>query len=331
MTVTQLNLNIATADYDHVRDIALGRIPVDGVILNYQINPIEETFYRFTQYREWDVSEMSFAKFVSIMSGDAPDIIGLPVFTSRMFRLASIYVREGGPVSTGADLRGKRIGVPEWAQTAAIYTRGWMTDELGIPLSGVTWVQAGLNEPGRREQVKLKLPDGINLVAEQEKSLRDMLRDGAIDAFFSARPPAGIHGPYAMIRPLFPDARTVETEYFQRTGVFPIMHTIAIRRPVYERNPWIAQNLYKAFHAARTSSLARIFDRQASRLFVPWIAEYAEETRKVLGKDFFPYGIDENRRTLEVYLKWCFEQGIARRQLKPEDLFAPETRTAFRV
>lgn len=331
MTVTKLHLNMATADYDHVRDIALGRVVADGITLNYQIYPIEETFYRFTQYREWDVSEMSFAKFVSIMSADAPDIVGLPVFTSRMFRLASIYVNANGPIRTGADLAGRRIGVPEWAQTAAIYTRGWMTDELGIPLSGVTWVQAGLNEAGRREQVKLKLPEGINLVAEQNKSLRDMLRDGEVDAVFSARPPAGIHGPYAMIVPMFPDARKVETEYFQRSGVFPIMHTIAIRRPVYERNPWIAQNLYKAFHAARASSLARIFDRQASRLLIPWIADYAEETRKVLGKDFFPYGIDENRRTLEVYLKWCFEQGIARRQMKPEDLFAPETRTAFRV
>jgi 4,5-dihydroxyphthalate decarboxylase len=331
MTMTRLHLNIATADYDHVRDIALGRVTAEGITLNYQIYPIEETFFRFTQYREWDVSEMSFAKFVSIMSGDAPDIIGLPVFTSRMFRLASIYVNANGSVKTGADLAGKRIGIPEWAQTAAIYTRGWMTDELGIGLGDVTWVQAGLNEPGRHEQVKLKLPDGITLIAEPERSLRDMLRDGAVDAVFSARPPAGVHGAYAMIVPMFPDARTVETDYFRKTGVFPIMHTIALRRAVYEANPWIAQNLYKAFHAARTASLARIFDRQASRLFVPWIADYAEETRKVLGKDFFPYGIEENRRTLEVYLKWCVEQGIARRPLKPEDLFAPETRTAFRV
>jgi 4,5-dihydroxyphthalate decarboxylase len=206
-----------------------------------------------------------------------------------------------------------------------------MTDELGIGLGDVTWVQAGLNEPGRHEQVKLKLPDGITLIAEPERSLRDMLRDGAVDAVFSARPPAGVHGAYAMIVPMFPDARTVETDYFHKTGVFPIMHTIALRRAVYAANPWIAQNLYKAFHAARTASLARIFDRQASRLFVPWIADYAEETRKVLGKDFFPYGIEENRRTLEVYLKWCVEQGIARRPMKPEELFAPETRTAFRV
>ncbi|MFM2129891.1 MAG: hypothetical protein RL477_1437 [Pseudomonadota bacterium] len=331
MSVTKLHLNLATADYDHVRDIALGRVAVDGITLNHQIYPIEETFYRFTHYREWDVSEMSFAKFVSIMSGESPDIIGLPVFTSRMFRLASVYVNANGPVKTGADLAGKRIGVPEWAQTAAIYTRGWMTDELGIPLSGVTWVQAGLNEAGRREQVALELPKGIRLVAEQGRSLRDMLREGTVDAVFSARPPAGIEGAYAMIRPLFADARAVESDYFRRTGVFPIMHTVAIRRDVYERNPWIAQNLYKAFSAARQASLARIFDRQASRLFVPWIADYAEETRALLGKDFFPYGIEENRRTLEVYLKWCFEQGIARRRMLPEDLFAPETRSVFKV
>ena len=249
MTVSRLHLNIATADYDHVRDIALGRISAEGITLNYQIYPIEETFFRFTQYREWDVSEMSFAKFVSVMSGDAPDIIGLPVFTSRMFRLASIYVNANGPVKSGADLAGKRIGVPEWAQTAAIYTRGWMTDELGIPLSGVTWVQAGLNEPGRREQVKLKLPDGITLVSEPEKSLRDMLRDGEIEAMFSARPPAGVHSTHDMIVPMF--------------------LTRAPSKPITSARPVCSRSCTPSPSSAPSMNATRGSRRISTRLFTP--------------------------------------------------------------
>ncbi|MFM1814583.1 MAG: hypothetical protein RLZ98_1278 [Pseudomonadota bacterium] len=326
-----LHLNIATSDYDHFRDIALGRVGVDGARVNYQIYPIEEVFFRFVRYREWDVSEVSFAKFAAIMADGTPDIIGLPVFPSRMFRLASVYVNRKGSIRSGKDLAGKRIGVPEWAQTAAIYTRGWLSDDLGIPLGAVKWFQAGLNQPGRGEQVKFNLPDDVELRAVAGSSLRDMLRDGEIDAFFSARPPDGMDGPYADIVPMLTDARSEEATYFERTGVLPIMHTIAMRREVYERNPWIARNLYKAFSEARARSLERIFDRQASRIFVPWLPDLAEDGRKLLGASYFPYGIEENRTCLEVYLKWCFEQGITKRRLAPEELFAKEIGAAYRV
>lgn len=324
-----LHLSIATSEYDHIVDIALGRIRPEGMTLNYQIYPIEETFHRFVLYKEWDVSEMSFAKFVSVMSGDRPDIIGLPVFTSRVFRLASVYVRRSSDIRRGEDLAGKRVGIPEWAQTAVIYTRGWLTDDLGIRLRDIDWYQAGLNEPGRREKVSLSLPEGVKLTAVPDRSLTQLLRNEDIDAFISARPPAENAG--GEIVPLFPDPRAVELGYFQRTRVLPIMHTIAIRRPVYERNPWIAQNLFKAFVEARERSLARILDRQASRLFVPWLADYVDGIRNEFGKDFFPYGIEENRTTLEAFLRWCADQGVARRHLTPEELFAPETSTRFHV
>ncbi|MCZ6848781.1 MAG: 4,5-dihydroxyphthalate decarboxylase [Alphaproteobacteria bacterium] len=326
-----LHINIATSDYDHIRDIALGRVPIEGASINYQIYPIEETFYRFVHYREWDVSEMSFGKFASIMSEDDPDIIGLPIFTARMFRQSSVYVRRGGGIESGADLAGKRIGVPEWAQTAAIYTRGWLTDDLGIPLSDVQWFQAGLNEPGRREQISLSLPEGCNLTPVPDKSLKDMLQDGELDAIFAARPPVGMDAPDCLIEPLFKDAPAEEAAYFEASGIFPIMHIMAIRRDVYEANRWLAQNLLKAFTQAREMSLARIFDRQTSRFMVPWIVEYAEQKKAQLGKDYYPYGLEENRHTLEVYLRWCFEQGICKRPLTPDELFAPETRTRFKV
>ena len=329
--MTPLRINIATSDYDHVRDIALGLVPIKGASINYQIYPIEETFFRFVHYREWDISEMSFGKFASIMSEDAPDIIGLPVFTARMFRQSSVYIRRGGGVESAADLAGKRVGVPEWAQTAAVYTRGWLTDDIGIPLGDIKWFQAGLNEPGRREQIALHLPKGVSLTPVPEKSLKDMLQDGELDAVFAARPPVGMDDPGSLIEPLFADGPAEEGAYFEKTGVFPIMHTVAIRRDVYEANRWLAQNAYGAFIEARERSLARIFDRQTSRFMVPWIVDYAEEKKAQLGKDFYPYGLEENRHTLEIYLRWCFEQGISKRELTPDELFATETKTRFRV
>lgn len=329
--MTALHINIATSDYDHIRDLALGRVRIEGATFNYQIYPIEETFYRFVHYREWEVSEMSFAKFVAIMSEDAPDIVGLPVFTARMFRQSSVYVRKDAGIETGSDLRGRRIGVPEWAQTAAVYTRGWLTDDLGIPLEEVEWFQAGLNEPGRREQIGLSLPQGVRLTPVPERSLKEMLEAGDLDAIFAARPPAGMDAPDSPVAALFDDAPAEEAAYFTKTGVFPIMHTVAMRRDVYEANPWLAQNLYKAFIEARERSLARIFDPQTSRFMVPWIVDYAAKQKAFLGKDYYPYGLEENRPTLEVYLGWCHEQGIAKRLLAPEELFAPETATRFRV
>lgn len=329
--MTPLRISIATSDYDHIRDIALGLVPIQGASINYQIYPIEETFFRFVHYREWDISEMSFGKFASIMADDDPDIIGLPVFTARMFRQSSVYVRRGGGVERAADLAGKRVGVPEWAQTAAVYTRGWLTDDIGIPLSDIKWFQAGLNEPGRREQIELHLPKGVSLTPVPEKSLKDMLQDGELDAVLAARPPVGMGDPGNLIEPLFADSPAEEGAYFKKTGIFPIMHTVAIRRDVYEANRWLAQNAYGAFIEARERSLARIFDRQTSRFMVPWIVDYAEEKRAQLGKDFYPYGLEENRHTLEVYLRWCFEQGISKRELTPDELFAPETKTKFRV
>lgn len=329
--MTTLHIDIATSDYDHIRDLALGRVGIEGATFNYQIYPIEETFYRFVHYREWDVSEMSFAKFVGIMSEDTPDIVGLPVFTARMFRQSSVYVRKDAGIETGSDLRGRRIGVPEWAQTAAVYTRGWLTDDLGIPLQEVEWFQAGLNEPGRREQIELSLPQDVSLTPVPERSLKEMLEAGDLDAIFAARPPAGMDAPGCPVAALFDDAPAEEAAYFTETGVFPIMHTVAMRRDVYRANPWLAQNLYKAFIEARERSLARIFDPQTSRFMVPWIVDYAAKQKAFLGEDYYPYGLEENRRTLEVYLRWCHEQGIAKRLLAPEELFARETGTRFRV
>lgn len=319
--MSKLKLTMGISDYDHTRDIASGRVPVEGIDLNVLEFEVEEIFYRFTLHRDWEVSEMSMAKFVAQVAGDRPDILGIPVFPSRVFRLSNIYINTDAGIKAPGDLKGKKIGTPEWAQTASVYTRGWLTDHVGVKLQDVDWHQAGANQPGRIEKVGLSLPKGVKVTPMPEKSLSEMLTTGEIDACFSAHAPDSFLRKHPKVRRLFPDYQKAEQEYYEKTKVFPIMHVIAIRKDVLDANPWVAGNLLTAFEKAKHRSLERTLEITASRFPVPWITDVAEKQMKLLGEDYFPYGIEPNRRTLEAFLRWCYEQGVAQRHLKPEDLF----------
>lgn len=326
-----LNLSIAVGDYDHIRDLTSGRIKAEGIALSASHLPVEEMFFRFTKFQEWDMAEMSFAKSISILSQPDPWIALIPVFPSRAFRHSSMYVRADRAIRTPADLAGKRIGVPEWAQTAAIYSRGMLASEYGIDLKGIDWVQAGVNDPGRREKVSLQLPPGLRCTPRPDRSLSDLLEHGDLDAVLSARAPrAFLEHPDRICR-LFPNYREVEHAYWQKTGVFPIMHVIAIRRDTYERNRWIAGNLLRAFEEAKQRSLARMADITASSVPLPWVADYAAQSREIMGADFWPYGIEANRVTLETFCRYAWEQGITARPMSPEDLFVPEVLQSVKV
>jgi 4,5-dihydroxyphthalate decarboxylase len=327
--VNRLRLTLALGDYDHTRDVALGIVRPEGIELTWLNLPVEEIFFRFTKYREWDVTELSFGKYVSLRSQGDASIVALPVFPSRVFRLSSIYVRADGPVRKPADLRGKRIGVPEWAQTAAVYSRGYIVHELGIPLADIEWVQAGVNEAGRVEKVALKLPPGVRLRPIPDKILDDMLVTGELDAVLSARAPRSF-AEGSIVR-LYPDYREAEEAYFQKTGVFPIMHVLALRREVLDRDPWVAMNLMKAFEEAKRRSLVRLSDVTASHAPLAWIGDYVARMRRIFGADPFPYGLEPNRRTLEAFLRYAFEQGVCHRELSPEELFPAQVLTSYKV
>lgn len=321
-------LTLAIGDYDHTRDLASGQVGVEGASLNALILPPEEAFFRFTRFREWEVSEMSLGKYVSLRSQEDDGITAIPVFPSRVFRQSMIYVREGGKIERPEQLKGKRVGVPEWAQTALVYARGYLVHQVGVPLDAVDWVQAGVNEAGRAEKVKLKLPHGVRLRAEPEKSLSDMLLAGELDAALSARPPRALGGG---VRRLFPDYEAVEAAYFEETGVFPIMHVIVIKSEVLERHPWLAMNLYKAFDEAKRRSTARLADITASHAPLAWVAACAERMRNRFGEDFWPYGLEANRRTLQAFVDFALEQGVCHRRVSLEELFAPQVLSSFKV
>lgn len=326
-----LPLTLAISEYDHVRDLVSGRVKPEGIDLTALVLSIEEIFYRFTVYREWDASEMAMGKYVSLRSQGDTSLTALPVFPSRVFRHSSIYVRRDGPVKTPADLRGRRVGVPEWAQTAAIYSRGALAHQYGLALADIRWVQAGVNEAGRTEKVALKLPPGVTIDRPADKTLNGMLLAGELDAVLSAHAPAAFEAGDPRIKRLIEDFLPVEQEYWRATGIFPIMHCIAVKTSVLEAHPWAAMNLFTAFEEAKRRSVARAFEATASRFPIPWTFERAREAAPLFGRDYWPYGIEGNRATLEAFLTYAHEQGVCHRRLTPEELFPPEVTSTFKV
>ena len=244
------------------------------------------------------------------------------------------YVKAGSAVKRPEDLQGKRIGIPEWAQTAGIYGRGYLSDYLGLDLASMQWVQAGVNQPGRVEKVRLTLPAGIHYTNAPDKSLNQMLLDGSVDALMTARPPAGLG---QGIERLMPDYQALELAYFKATRVYPIMHALVIKTAVLDAHPWVAMNVYKAFMKAKTQSMARLSDITASHAPMPWLADYTARLEAVFGADFYPYGIGQdaggqiNRATLESFCKFGHDQGVCDRLLNVEELFAKNVLGSFKV
>lgn len=327
----KLHLALAISDYDHVRDLTSGAVAVDGIELTHLPLSIEEIHFRFTNFREWDVSEMSLAKYAALLSQDDCPMVAIPVFPNRAFRHSAIYVRREAELTDPSQLAGTRVGVPEWAQTAVVYARGFLVHQYGLPLAAIEWTQAGVNQPGRTEKVDLRLPPGVRLTRAPEKTLSGMLLSGELDAAISAHPPEPFERGDPEIVRLFRDAPVVEEAYWRTTGIFPIMHVVAIRRDVYDRHRWVAMNLYKAFNEARRRSVQRVLELTSSRVPVPWLADYAERWRSLFGTEYWPYGLEPNRTTLEAFCRYAFEQGVCHRQLAADELFAREVSSSFRV
>ena len=319
--MSQLNLSIATTDYDHFRDFRQGVVKAEGVDLNWLNLGHHECFARFTANREFDLSELSFAKFAAQVTRENSDIIGLPVICSRLFRFSSFYVNAKSGIKTAQDLRGKKIGSPEWAHSAAVYMRGWLHNDMDVKLTDVHWYQAGANSPGREEKVELNLPEGLKLTRVADKSLSELLAAGEIDCAIIARPPTCFLEGHPDVVRLFPDFLQMEEAYYDRTKVWPIMHIIAMKKRILEDHPWVARNLYNAFQESKRRSIERMLDPAVSRYPLAWLSTYARRMRDQFGGDPFPYGIEENRATWEQMALYTWQQGIAHRRFTPEEIF----------
>jgi 4,5-dihydroxyphthalate decarboxylase len=330
--MSKLRLSMACSNYDRTRALLDGRVGVDGVDLNAINLPIEEMFFRMLRHHEFDVAEMSLSSYTLSLFRENPRLIAIPVFPSRFFRHSCIFVHSGSGIREPKDLIGKRVGVPEYQMTAGVWIRGTLADHYGVPVSSVTYLRGGEEEPGRPEKIALSLPPEIRLeTIPQGKTLAAMIASGEIDALYTARMPSTFENGSGKVKRLFENYQQVEQEYFSTTKIFPIMHVIAIRRDVYEKSPWLAQSLYKAFAKAQKIAYAELYDSGALASMLPWLTRHVEETRTLMGEDFWPYGLARNAHTLETFLRYSHEQGLAKRALKPTDLFAPESLESFVV
>lgn len=326
--MANLPLTFGCWDYDRVQALRDGRARPEGIDLTFLNMVVEETFFRMLRNREFDVSEMSMSSYVvSLTKPDRP-FVAIPVFPSRFFRHSCIYVNADAGIETPKDLIGKRIGTPEYQMTAPVWIRGILSDDYGVPVDSVTYVTGGEEEPNRDEKLKLDLPENIRVERiGAGKTLASMLASGEIDALHTARKPSTFDG--VRVKRLFPDFVPVEQAYFKRTGIFPIMHVIAIRREVYESNRWIAMNLFQAFRDAQNICYEGLKETAALKGMLPWFNAHVEEAIDMMGADFWPYGLDRNRETLDTFLRYHHEQGLSPRLHGVEDMFAPETLEEF--
>jgi len=330
--MSKLRLSLACWNYDRTRALLEGRIPVDGIELTYLNLPVEETFFRMLRHHEFDVAEMSLSSYVMSCFVDPPPFIAIPVFPSRFFRHSCIYINQNSGIREPKDLVGKRVGTPEFQMTAGVWIRGVLSDEYQVPVTSVTFFNGGEEQPGRSEKLKLDLPPDIRLRAIPEtKTLSAMLDAGEIDALYTARMPSTFTHGSGSVKRLFEDYPTIEREYFLRTKIFPIMHTVVIRRDVYEKYSWVAQSLYKAFVLAQREVYQDLYQTAALKCMLPWLIRHVEDTRALMGQDFWPYGVEPNLHVLETFLRYSHEQGLSKRQLRPQELFAKETLESFKI
>jgi 4,5-dihydroxyphthalate decarboxylase len=330
--LTKLRLTLACWDYDRTRALADGSVVPDGIDLNYLNLHVEETFFRMLRHREFDVAEMSLSSYAVSLARDDPPFIAIPVFPSRFFRQSCIFVSAKSSIREPKDLIGKRIATPEYQMTAPVWIRGILQDDYGVDPASVAYYTGGEEEPGRDEKIRLDLPDKFRIHRiGPSQTLARMLADGEVDAMHTARMPSTFQSRPGAVRRLFENHVEVERDYFRRTRIFPIMHTVAIRRDVYRANPWIAQSLTKAFIEAKRRVYENLYTTSALTTMLPWQIAQVEEVRRELGEDWWSYGLEPNRHVLDTFLRYHHEQGLSKRRLQVEELFAPETLEAFKI
>jgi hypothetical protein len=328
--VTRLKLTLACGDYDRTRALEEGTVRPDGIELTYLRLPVEETFFRMMRHQEFEVAEMSLSSYVISLQADPSPFVALPVFTSRMFRHGSIYCNSDAGIVTPGDLRGKSVGTPEYQLSAGVWVRGILADHHDVPTGSVTYFTGGQERPGRIEKAQLDLPGDVKVVRiPADKTLSTMLAEGEIDALYTPRIPRPFVERDPRVRRLFSDVISTEKDYYATTGIFPIMHVVVVRRDVYERYPWVAQSLYKAFVRAKDEAFGGLYDSSALRFMLPWLNQHLEEAQRLMDTDYWSYGLDANYDNLATFLRYHYEQGLSRRQLSPEQMFAPESTESF--
>jgi 4,5-dihydroxyphthalate decarboxylase len=328
----KLFLTLACGNYDRTHALQTGAVEAEGIRLNYVPMESEEIFWRMGHYQEFDASEMSLSNYIMTVSRDISPFIAVPVFPSRFFRHSSVFYNVESGIKRPEDFKAKKVGTPEYAMTASVWIRGFFTDDYKVRPQDIQWFVGGQEEPGRKERVKLELPPEIKVESiPDDKTLNAMLESGQIDALISARIPSCLAKGSQKVRRLFPNYKEVEIAYYKRTKIFPIMHVLVIRKDVYENHPWVARSLYKAFCAAKDHAIKSLHISNSHACTLPWLSWEREQLREIFGPDWWPYGIEPNRHVLEALIRYMGEQGLLKKPVKVEDIFAPSSLGEFKL
>jgi 4,5-dihydroxyphthalate decarboxylase len=329
----KLPLTVACWDYDRTRALQDGRVQVEGVELTYLPLRVEETFWRMLRYGEFDAAELSMGSYLMAREKGFPKLIAIPVFPSRAFRHSCIYINTGAGIKEPKDLAGKRVGVPEYQITMAIWARGILQHEYGVKPEQMKWFTGGEEHPGREDKVKHDLPKTIDIrPIGPEQTLSSMLERGEIDAMISAHMPSPFVRRSPKVGRLIPNFVQVEKDYYRRTKILPIMHTVALREEFYEKNPWVAQSLCKAFAESKRICQEAMYEFSALKYMLAWSIAEMEEEREIFGAgELWPYGLEANRHVLETLVQYANEQGLIKSRLELKSLFAPNTLEDFKI
>jgi 4,5-dihydroxyphthalate decarboxylase len=327
--MSKIQLSVAMGDYDRTRALFDGRVQIDGVDPLCMLLSPEEMFFRAMRSEDFDITELSLSSYlVRHARGDCP-YVAVPVFLSRAFRHTAIYVRRDR-VQRPQDLKGRRVGLPEYQLTANVWARALLEDDFGVTPQDVVWVRGGIETPGRPEKIKLQLPEGVRIEeAPAGTTISELLDRGEIDGFIGPRPPA--HGALrnAAIGWLFDDPTAAAKDYYSRTGIFPIMHVVGIRKTLAKQHPWLPAAVFKAFSQAKAAALELLSDTSATKMTLPFVEEQLKAAREAMGEDYWSYGVEPARRTLEAFVRHHHRQGLSMRHVPVEELFHPATYESY--
>jgi 4,5-dihydroxyphthalate decarboxylase len=328
--MSKLSLSVAIGDYDRNRPLIDGAVRIDGVDPVFMTLYPEEIFFRALRSQDFDVCELSLSSFtVKTAAGDNP-YVGVPCFLSRTFRHTSIYVRTDR-IKEPKDLKGRKVGVPEYQLTANVWARAILEDDFGVAPADIRWVRGAIEHAGRIEKISIKLPPGVELEnAPAGRTISELIDQGEIDGFMAPRPPFLAH-PNPDVGWLFRDPVAAAKDYFKRTGIFPIMHLVGVRRTLVEKHPWLPAAIMKAFEQSKATALAHLFDTSATKVTLPFVEESLAAARDLMGTDFWPYGVEPNRKALTTFLRHHHRQGLSAREVTVEELFHPSTYETFKI
>lgn len=325
----KLQLSIAMGDYDRTRPIHDGRVQIDGVDPITMLLTPEEMFFRAFRHEAFDVSEISFSSYcVKHSKGESP-YVAIPVFLSRAFRHSSVYIRTDKGINSPEDLKGRRIGIAEWQLTANVWVRG-ILEGYGVKQSEITWVRGGMHTSGRPEKIPVKVPDDVTVEAAPEGATLDqMLRDGEIDGFIGPRSLRCFDEGHPNVGRLFADGMTAASEHYDRTGIFPIMHLLGVKREIADANPWLPGSLLKAFTKSKAMAQEALQDTSATKVTMPFVEDTLTTARRLMGPEIWTYGVPGNEKVLETFLDLHHRQGLSERKLSVDEIFHPATYEAY--